>query len=79
MTWDVRTEGGRHRSTTGWASLVRIRETPEFFLLYPTRKRATVVPKRAFAPDQAELFSRFVEYAFAEARQPQPDVQAAQA
>ncbi|HTJ69838.1 MAG TPA: YcxB family protein [Actinospica sp.] len=79
MTWDVQTKGGEHRSVMGWASLVKIRETPEFFLLYPTRRQATVVPKRAFAPDQAELFSRFVEYAFAQARQAQPEVPAARA
>jgi hypothetical protein len=79
MTWDVRTKGGEHRSIMGWASFVKIRKTPEFFLLCLTRRRAAVVAKRAFTPDQAELFSRFVEHAFAQARQAQPEVKAAQA
>jgi hypothetical protein len=79
VTWEVETVGGQHRSAVAWSGFVRIRETPEFFLFYPSRKRANVVPKRAFAPDDADLLSRFVEHEFARARQTQPDVPAAQA
>lgn len=73
VTWRVRTEGGEHRSVVTWASYVKIRETSEFFLLYSSRKQATVVPKRAFRPDDVGLFSRFVEHGFEQARLAQPE------
>lgn len=76
VTSHVLAQGRDHRSVRGWASYVEIRETPEFFLLYPTRKRVSVVPKRAFTPDEADLFSRFVEHGFADARRSQLKVQA---
>jgi hypothetical protein len=76
VTWQLRTEGGEHRSVVEWASCVKIRETSEFFLLYPSRKQANVVPRRALSPDEAELFSRFVEHGFEQARLARPEATA---
>lgn len=64
----VRTRTGEHRSDVAWSGFVRIRETPEFFLFYPSPRTAEVVPKRAFDAEQAAMFSRFVKDGFAQAR-----------
>ncbi|MBR7838118.1 YcxB family protein [Actinospica durhamensis] len=58
----------------GWGCYVKIVEAPEFFLLFPSRKRTVVVPRRAFSPEQADRFSRFANYGFAEARLVEPEV-----
>lgn len=46
------------RSTMGfcefrWETLVKSRETSEFFLLYTTVRVATIIPKRAFSAESA--------------------------
>lgn len=66
VTWNIATDGCEHHSVVRWDQFAKIRETAEFFLIYPSRRRVNVVPKRAFSPEQAALFSRFVEYGFAE-------------
>jgi hypothetical protein len=67
-SWHMTSQSGEHRSDEGWNAYVRIEETPAFFLLYRNRKQAMLVPKRAFPPEQAALFSRFVEQEFPQAR-----------
>ena len=78
MTWEVRTQSAEHRSVMAWSSFAKIQETPEFFLFFQTRKQASAIPKRALTSDQAELFSRFVEHEYPQARRPQPEAQATQ-
>jgi hypothetical protein len=68
ISWHAVTQNTEFRSDERWSAYERIAETPAFFLLHPDRKRAVVVPKRAFPPEQAALFSRFADQEFAQAR-----------
>ena len=44
------------KSKVKWAALFKAEETPEFFLLYVTKRSAVILPKRAFTVEQnAEL------------------------
>ena len=67
-TLRVRAQSGEHRSDVTWSRWIRIRETPDFFFLYTTRKSVLIVPKSAFDAEQAAMFSRFVRDGFAQAR-----------
>jgi hypothetical protein len=42
---------GNVDSTVAWSGLVKIVETANFFLLYPTRTSAYYIPKRALKPE----------------------------
>jgi hypothetical protein len=72
--WNFRLESGECDHFNGWSCYVKIVETPEFFLLFLTRKRAVVVPRSAFSPEQADLFSRFAKYGFDDARLAESEV-----
>ena len=43
-----------------WPAFVQAVETPEFFLIYVARRRAVIVPKRAFSPADTVQVSDFL-------------------
>jgi hypothetical protein len=68
VSWRSWTQNGEHSSEVAWSGFARMRETPEFFLLYSGKRTVTVVPKRAFDAQGVELFSRFARDRFPQAR-----------
>ena len=64
----VRTQSGEYHSNLAWSGFIRIRETPEFFLVYPGTRTANLIPKMAFEAEQQVLLPRFVKDGFAHAR-----------
>jgi hypothetical protein len=56
ITYEFSQTGASYSGPTGhghldWTSFVRIQETSEQFLLYPQKRLANVIPKRAFQSD----------------------------
>ena len=64
---NVRTEKTYGRGDVKWAAIRKTRQTREFFLLYTAKKRAILIPKRAFDPAQRAEFEAFID-ALASAR-----------
>jgi hypothetical protein len=46
---------GQAQSTVGWPGVVRLVETGDFFLTFPTRSAAYYLPKRALSAEQQDL------------------------
>ena len=44
-----------------WQALTKVAENSEFFLLYITARAAVLIPKRAFAPADADQMSSFLK------------------
>lgn len=68
LSWLDINERGEGGMSVKWAHFTGLRETPEFFMFFTNKNYVHVAPKRAFDPQQAELFSRFVKYGFEEIR-----------
>lgn len=66
LSWLDVNERGEVSMSMKWAYFTRLRETPEFFMFFTSKHYVHLAPKRAFDPQQAELFSRFVKYGFEE-------------
>lgn len=71
-SWHTWTRNGEHSSEVTWSAYTWIRETPELFLLYSSKKAVTFVPKRVFDAQSVELFSRFAQHGFPQARTSRP-------
>jgi hypothetical protein len=53
-------ENDLSRGEVKWPVFVKTQETREFFLLFQSNRLVRVLPKRAFAPEQAAEFSTFL-------------------
>ncbi|MEU6080391.1 YcxB family protein [Streptomyces sp. NPDC047108] len=50
----------RSRSESLWTNYVKVTETPEFFLLHPSRVSPVPIPKRSFDPAEAREVGAFL-------------------
>jgi hypothetical protein len=56
----IRATGQNFEGTFGWAVYIRFLESESILLLYPSPNMFHIFPKRAFSPDQLELFLELI-------------------
>lgn len=57
-----RAETDLDKAEYSWQGFYKIEETPEFFLLYQSKRVVVTLPKRAFHPAQVAELSRFFQF-----------------